>query len=67
MGEPRVGKGEAAFGGDAGAHRGAQTAIDGVGLAIVAMLDELSGQDRAALVRDRRKKFLEMGSRGLAA
>ena len=50
-----------------GAHRGAQTAIDGVGLAIVAMLDELSGQDRAALVRDRRKKFLEMGSRGLAA
>ena len=50
-----------------GAHRGAQTAIDGVGLAIEAMLDELSGQDRAALVQDRRKKFLEMGSRGLAA
>ena len=50
-----------------GAHRGAQTAIDGVGLAIVAMLDELSGQGRDALVAGRRKKFLEMGSRGLAA
>ncbi len=50
-----------------GAHRDAQASVAAVGRAIEAMLDELAGKDRAALVQDRRSKFLKMGDRGLAA
>ena len=44
-----------------GAHRDAPTAIKAVGKAISGMLSELSGKDAAALVADRRRKFLDMG------
>ena len=37
------------------------------GRAIAAMLDELDGKDSATLIADRRRKFLEIGARGLAA
>jgi acetyl-CoA carboxylase carboxyl transferase subunit alpha len=50
-----------------GAHRDASAAIESVGKAIAAMLKELKGKDGAALVQDRRSKFLNMGSKGLAA
>ncbi|MHA6346562.1 acetyl-CoA carboxylase carboxyltransferase subunit alpha [Roseivivax sp. CAU 1761] len=48
-----------------GAHRSAEAAISAVGEAIGAMLGELQGRARADLVRDRRDKFLKMGSKGL--
>lgn len=50
-----------------GAHRDPQTAIQSVGRAIVGMIDELSDKDPAALIADRREKFLGLGSAGLAA
>jgi acetyl-CoA carboxylase carboxyl transferase subunit alpha len=50
-----------------GAQRAPKEAIDAVGKAIEAMLGELSGKKPEALVKDRRQKFLEMGSKGLAA
>ncbi|WP_424985858.1 acetyl-CoA carboxylase carboxyltransferase subunit alpha [Microbulbifer sp. S227A] len=50
-----------------GAHRDKGTAIGAVEKAIATMLDELDGKDRAALIADRRNKFLAMGSKGLAA
>lgn len=50
-----------------GAQRGPRETIDAVGRAIEAMLKELSGKKPEALVRDRRQKFLDMGSKGLAA
>ncbi|TMV03807.1 acetyl-CoA carboxylase carboxyltransferase subunit alpha [Ruegeria sediminis] len=50
-----------------GAHRNRHGTIDAVREAIGAMLGELKGKDAAALVKDRRQKFLEMGSKGLAA
>jgi acetyl-CoA carboxylase carboxyl transferase subunit alpha len=50
-----------------GAHRDRPTAIDAVGKAIGDMLNELKPLDRAKLIDARRKKFLEMGSKGLAA
>ncbi|MGR3804400.1 acetyl-CoA carboxylase carboxyltransferase subunit alpha [Marinibacterium profundimaris] len=50
-----------------GAHRAAKVTIASVGRAIGAMLDELSGMDRAQILQDRRTKFLKMGERGLAA
>ncbi|GGH42840.1 acetyl-CoA carboxylase carboxyltransferase subunit alpha [Frigidibacter albus] len=50
-----------------GAQRGAREAIDAVGKAIEAMLKELSGKKPEALIKDRRQKFLDMGSKGLAA
>jgi acetyl-CoA carboxylase carboxyl transferase subunit alpha len=50
-----------------GAHRERATTIDSVGVAIAAMLRELEGLDRAALVADRRRKYLKLGSKGLAA
>ncbi|WP_050927897.1 acetyl-CoA carboxylase carboxyltransferase subunit alpha [Aestuariivita boseongensis] len=50
-----------------GAHRGKSATIDSVGQAIDAMLTELDGKDRAALISDRRRKFLNMGNKGLAA
>ena len=50
-----------------GAQRAPKEAIEAVGKAIEAMLGELSGKKPEALVRDRRQKFLDMGSKGLAA
>ena len=50
-----------------GAQRARDETIDAVGKAIEAMLKELSGKEPEALVRDRRQKFLDMGTKGLAA
>jgi len=50
-----------------GAQRGREQTIRAVGDALAAMLKELSGKDAAVLVADRRRKFLGMGARGLAA
>ena len=50
-----------------GAQRGPRETIDAVGKAIEAMLKELTGKKPEALIKDRRQKFLDMGSKGLAA
>ena len=50
-----------------GAHRDRDTVISGVGRAIESMIDELSNSKPADLVKARRKKFLDLGSRGLTA
>ncbi|MEM8655588.1 MAG: acetyl-CoA carboxylase carboxyltransferase subunit alpha [Pseudomonadota bacterium] len=50
-----------------GAHRHSDETIASVGNALAAMLDDLQGKDRQALIADRRKKFLDLGSAGLAA
>lgn len=50
-----------------GAHRDANAAIDAVGREIGKMLDELKGMDGKAIRADRRKKYLDLGSKGLAA
>ncbi|WP_114964599.1 acetyl-CoA carboxylase carboxyltransferase subunit alpha [Alkalilacustris brevis] len=50
-----------------GAQRGREATVEAVGKAIAAMLKELDGKDGAALVTDRRAKFLNIGARGLAA
>ncbi len=50
-----------------GAHRGRPEAVESVRDAIAAMLNELDGKDAAALIKDRRQKFLDIGSKGLAA
>jgi len=50
-----------------GAQRGPKETVDAVGKAIETMLKELTGKKPEALIRDRRQKFLDMGSKGLAA
>ncbi|MCF1708103.1 acetyl-CoA carboxylase carboxyltransferase subunit alpha [Tabrizicola sp. J26] len=50
-----------------GAQRGPKETVEAVGKAIETMLKELSGKKPEALVKDRRQKFLDMGSKGLAA
>ena len=50
-----------------GAHRNGPAAIKAVGQAIAAMLKELNGKDGKALVADRRRKYLDIGGKGLAA
>lgn len=50
-----------------GAQRDREAAIAAVGRTIGAMLDELAGKTRDELIADRRRKFLSMGSKGLAA
>ena len=50
-----------------GAQRGRKETIEAVGKAIETMLKELSGKKPEALIRDRRQKFLDMGTKGLAA
>jgi acetyl-CoA carboxylase carboxyl transferase subunit alpha len=50
-----------------GAQRGRDAAIASVGKAIGEMLAELDGKTPEALVRDRRRKYLEIGAKGLAA
>jgi len=50
-----------------GAQRGRAEAIAAVGKALETMLKELDGKDAKKLIADRRQKFLNMGSKGLAA
>ena len=50
-----------------GAHRDRPAAVESVRATIVAMLKDLDGKDPAALIKDRRQKFLDIGSKGLAA
>ena len=50
-----------------GAHRNPKTAMSNVGAALAEMLKELDGKSPKALISDRREKFLNMGSKGLAA
>ncbi|MFZ1726895.1 MAG: acetyl-CoA carboxylase carboxyltransferase subunit alpha [Albidovulum sp.] len=50
-----------------GAQRDGKAAIADVGAAITNMLKELSGKKPAELIKDRRQKFLDMGTKGLAA
>jgi acetyl-CoA carboxylase carboxyl transferase subunit alpha len=50
-----------------GAQRDRLAAIDAVGKAIEAMLKDLARKKPDALIKDRRQKFLDMGSKGLAA
>ncbi len=50
-----------------GAHRDRAASVTAVGAAIEAMLAELDGMDRAALIADRRRKYLDLGNKGLAA
>ena len=50
-----------------GAQRDAKAAIAAVGVALGEMIDDLSKMDSAALIKDRRSKYLELGSKGLAA
>ncbi|WP_209940296.1 acetyl-CoA carboxylase carboxyltransferase subunit alpha [Ruegeria sp. HKCCE4148] len=50
-----------------GAHRDRPAAVEAVRSAITAMLQELHGKDAAALIQGRRQKFLDIGSKGLAA
>jgi acetyl-CoA carboxylase carboxyl transferase subunit alpha len=48
-----------------GAHRDAKATLASVADALDEMLTDLSGMDRAALVKARRQKFLDLGSKGL--
>lgn len=50
-----------------GAHRDPTAAIDAVGEAIANMLAEMDNKSPKKLIRDRRKKFLDIGAKGLAA
>ena len=50
-----------------GAQRDRPKTIESVGSAIEDMLSKLEKMDGDALIADRRKKFLDMGSKGLAA
>lgn len=50
-----------------GAHRDRNATVQAVGKAIEQMLGELKGQSREKLLKDRRAKFMAIGSKGLAA
>lgn len=50
-----------------GAHRDKPTAIASVGRALEVMLAEMDGMSGDDLLADRRKKYLELGQKGLAA
>lgn len=50
-----------------GAHRDRKSAIQSVGRAIEQMLAELNGKSPELLLSERRQKFLDIGSKGLAA
>ncbi|EAR50782.1 Acetyl-CoA carboxylase, alpha subunit [Oceanicola granulosus HTCC2516] len=50
-----------------GAHRHKRETLDAVAKAIGAMLGELSGQSPEALREARRRKYLDIGTKGLAA
>ena len=50
-----------------GAHRDRDATIAAVGEAITSMLAELDGRTGKKLVKDRRRRYLDLGSKGLAA
>jgi acetyl-CoA carboxylase carboxyl transferase subunit alpha len=50
-----------------GAHRDPEASFRAVGAAISEMLAEMKDMDAKALIKDRRQKFLDIGSKGLAA
>ncbi|MCY1128686.1 acetyl-CoA carboxylase carboxyltransferase subunit alpha [Frigidibacter sp. RF13] len=50
-----------------GAQRGRDETIEAVGKAIGKALGDLTGRKASDLIRSRREKFLDMGSKGLAA
>jgi acetyl-CoA carboxylase carboxyl transferase subunit alpha len=50
-----------------GAQRGREQTIEAVGRTVAALLADLDGKDRAALIAARRQKFLGIGAKGLAA
>ena len=50
-----------------GAQRDRKATIEAVGKAIEAMLGDMAGKSADWLIKDRRQKFLGMGSKGLAA
>jgi acetyl-CoA carboxylase carboxyl transferase subunit alpha len=50
-----------------GAQRGPQAAMAAVGSEIALLLDELTGKKPAELVKARRRKYLDMGAKGIAA
>ena len=50
-----------------GAQRDKKAVYKTVHTAIKTALDELTAKKREALIKSRRKKFLDMGSKGLAA
>ena len=50
-----------------GAQRGRAQTISAVGKAIELMMQELAGKSAAELVKDRRQKYLNIGTKGLAA
>ncbi|MFP4273622.1 MAG: acetyl-CoA carboxylase carboxyltransferase subunit alpha [Paracoccaceae bacterium] len=50
-----------------GAHRDRDATMASVARALAEMLAELDGKDAADLVADRRRKYLQMGAKGLAA
>ncbi|MBE0414446.1 acetyl-CoA carboxylase carboxyltransferase subunit alpha [Yoonia sp.] len=50
-----------------GAHRNVQGAIKAVGATIARLLTEMEGQSPDDLRADRRRKYLDLGSKGLAA
>lgn len=50
-----------------GAHRDKPATIEAVRAAISAMIKDLDGKDAKALIHERRTKFLNIGSKGLAA
>jgi acetyl-CoA carboxylase carboxyl transferase subunit alpha len=50
-----------------GAQRDTKATIESVGKAIEEMVAGLEGKSREKILRDRRAKFLQMGSKGLAA
>ena len=50
-----------------GAHRDIPATYGAVRAAITEMLNEMKGKDGDALIKDRRQRFLDLGSKGLAA
>lgn len=50
-----------------GAHRNPDAAFEAVRSTIAELLSDLSGKDAKALIKDRRERFLSLGSSGLAA
>ena len=50
-----------------GAQRGSDAAIAAVGSEIALMLAEVTGRKSSDLLKDRRRKYLDLGSKGLAA
>ncbi len=50
-----------------GAQRSREATIEAVGKAVGAMLKDLSGKTAETLIGERRRKFLDMGTKGLAA